>query len=411
MGCCSSSYSSIKKFDGNDITEDIWFEIFLHLYHYEIFKFRCVSKLWFSILSNPNFMNKWYKHNNVSLPWVLVSYADKLDNKLRRFLAIAYSDPQFISRDRTDFLFHFGSQHSSYWNDQLFIIGSSCGLVLWTKNIYNKITYYVCEPITKQWISLPPPPQRENNCSVTGIICDECFSSSPHSRSYKVIRIPKFAAAKEFKVEVFCSELGEWNMYDVSCPEYVTWDNSLYGNHFTHNGVLYWFQQRNRNILAVCVNGNTNHGTHGNDCMLINMPDRAVDGDINYFSECLVQSEGLICFARFKVTERSLSVWVLDGGWYMLHKDIRIQDRLEGENGFNLITEIEVVGMSPVDKNVVILGSEKYIWAYNTKTRVYEQECHPGKSKKTTLATSIKQMRQYFRDLIGVNYYLMDIEI
>lgn len=262
----SDSDSSMKGVDREDIPDDVWSEIFLHLPFNSIFKFRCVSKVWFSILSNPYFTNKWYQLNYLSLPWASV----EVEN------------------------------HSQ---------GSSSSLVLCTPSVISR-TYYECDPLTQKWDLLPPSPPREDDFAVSGIVCNYQFcSSSVISKSYKVIRIPNFAAAaNEFTVEIFSSDLGEWKIYDVSCPQYVTWDiDYFYGNLFTHNGVFYWFQQRNRKILAVIVNGNTNHGTSGPKCRMIKMPGEAVDGDIKHLSECLGESEGLICFARFQETEMSLS--------------------------------------------------------------------------------------------------------
>ncbi|XP_026393490.1 uncharacterized protein LOC113288614 [Papaver somniferum] len=102
----------------------------------------------------------------------------------------------------------------------------------------------------------------------------------------------------------------------------------------------------------------------------------------------------------FNQKERSLSVWVLDGDWHTLRKDIKLHDWLaEVESQFfdgcesevesqlfdgcesgeeDWMEEIEVVGFSPVDKDVVILRYNRYVWAYDTRNRVYEQLCHPS---------------------------------
>ncbi|XP_026452211.1 uncharacterized protein LOC113352627 [Papaver somniferum] len=265
-----------------------------------------------------------------------------------------------------------------------YLLGASNGLVLYTTNIYNQIRYYVCNPLTQKWVSLPPPPPRENNWAVAGLICNQCLSES--STSYKVIRIPQVkAAAKEFRVEIYSSDLGEWNV--VSCPPRATWEVTIHDNFVTLNGVLYWFQQQNSEVLAFSVDRNTNDGTCGNECRLINIPYLVRDRyDFTSLSECLGESEGLICFARFKYKEMSLSVWVLDVDWYVLHQDIQLYDWLaeietrlcDGSDGRDLMTEIRIAGFSPVDKNVVILSFKEYVWAYNTKTRVYEQLCHPS---------------------------------
>lgn len=81
---------------------------------------------------------------------------------------------------------------------------------------------------------LPPPP--EFCRAVSGFMCTECFSESA---SFKVIRVPKFEdAMKEFKVEIFSSDLGEWGTYNVLRPEGVTWRFFIVDDYVTHNGVL-----------------------------------------------------------------------------------------------------------------------------------------------------------------------------
>ncbi|XP_026452672.1 uncharacterized protein LOC113353198 [Papaver somniferum] len=299
------------------------------------------------------------------------------------------SHSKFASHHQTGFCFSFLNPIYPHSTDQermnLFILGSSSSLVLCTTCHYNSTTYYVCNPLTKKCVSLPPPPPRENNLVAATFICDESFSEST---SYKVIRIPKFqteAAIKELKVDIFFSDVGEWNVYNMSCPAYVTWKYTSSHNYFTHNGVLYWFPMHINKIIAVNINRNTSHGTCGNECRLINIPEQVMD-DCVYSSRHVGESEGLICLDRFNNAERSLSVWVLDAGdWYMLHKDIKLHEwlaKIESQlindlRGDDLASEIQVVSFSPVDKNVVILGYGEYVWAYNTKTRVYEQLWDP----------------------------------
>lgn len=113
-----------------------------------------------------------------------------------------------------------------------------------------------------------------------------------------------------------------------------------------------------------------------------------MDDEKKYVSRRLGESKGLICYTTVKYRERSLtlSVWVLDGDWCALHKDMKLNDWLaeiksrfiDGSDEEYLIREIVVGGFSPVDINVVIFGFEEYVWAYNIKTRVYEQLCHPS---------------------------------
>ncbi|XP_026447037.1 uncharacterized protein LOC113347574 isoform X2 [Papaver somniferum] len=85
-------------------------------------------------------------------------------------------------------------------------------------------------------------------------------------------------------------------------------------------------------------------------------------------------------------TEGSLSVWVLEENWYLLHKVIEFLDMLAqmessligGESTVDLIRDIQVIGFNPVDKNVVIISYKKHILAYNIRNGGCEQLSHPS---------------------------------
>ncbi|XP_026452235.1 F-box protein At5g07610-like [Papaver somniferum] len=383
------SSSSNTTTDQTYLTEDFLYEIFLHLDIDSIFKFKCVSKVWLSILSNPNFINRWYKVNT-SL-WALV-HASATEGNLKNLkvtLSHPESNSQFICHHQTGFSFGFLDQKHDLSNtkltDGLLIIGSSNGLVLCATSYFNQKTYYVCNPLTKKSVLLPPPP-KEQMIVQTGFTCDECCFSS--SLGYKVIRLPVFHCATTFNVEIFSSDLGEWNVHDVLCPPDVTWSSPRYDNLVSHNGTSYWMQKTSNKILAFSahVNKHNNHGTYGIDSKLIELPELPMDDENRYLSQCLGESEGFICYAIVRYTQRSLSVWVLDEDWYLLHKDIKFCDVLAQmkpsligvESSDDLISDIQVLGFNPVDKNVVILHYDKYLCAYNMKTRGYQKLFHPS---------------------------------
>ncbi|XP_026396618.1 F-box protein At3g26010-like [Papaver somniferum] len=267
--------------------------------------------------------------------------------------------------------------------------------------------YYVCNPLTKKWVSLPPPPPpRERNWVVTGFHCDDRSSSSVISTSYQVFRIPKFEPAKQFKVEIFSSDSGEWNTHQVSSPKDITWDYSSYNNVITHNGVLYWIQTQNR-VLAYNFRNSSNGDSCGNQCRLIDLPDvestenEPDHGDFYYSRQCLGVSEGMNCYGRITRMDMTLSIWVLDEEWKLLHKGevphdmlAEIESRLTGGYSSDTITQIQFLGFNPVDQNVVVLGPKNNIWSYNIRTQGYQQLCHP--SFLATYRSSRNQMWHTF---------------
>ncbi|XP_026444848.1 putative F-box/kelch-repeat protein At4g22430 [Papaver somniferum] len=287
---------------------------------------------------------------------------------------------QFISHHQSGFSFRFLNQehelsNTTSFRSGLLIIGSSNGLVLCTNDHLVQKTYYVCNPLTKRWVLLPPPPT-SRFFVVAGFTCEEepC-SSSLVSTGYKVIRVPMFLGESTFKVEILSSDLGGWNIYDVVCPPNTKWKISLSDNLVTRNGVFYWLQKRNCKILIFSVKKNNKNRICGSECNSINLPDLVMDDEDKHSSHFLGESEGLICYAVVKYTERSLSVWVLEEDWYLLHKDTKFYDVLAQRESSLIGVEsaIPVLGFNPFDKNEVILGYEKYIWAYNIRTKKYEQ--------------------------------------
>lgn len=401
---------SIKRVD-KVISEDLWCNIFLHLPLTSIFKSRCVSKVWLSMLSNPHFINQWYKDKQKTLPWTLVydvgDTAIFEDEPVERKFMIAYPEchSEFISHHRNGFSFNFcldlnaqlpsqiakpqlGSFNFGFSENErvssIFITAASKGLILCRLGFSCEPTTYVYNPLTRKSISIPAPPPTKDSYAGTGLICYESCSSPFISTSIKVILIPETQTAGTFEVSIFTSDSGEWNTYKVPCPLQAR-RNGRSRNVVTHNGVFYWCETQSKMVVYNLNNNNNNNNeTCGYQCKLISLPDNEVEiGELdeNFFtSHRLGESEGLICYARIKKEERTLSVWVLqeEEKWYLLHKEIKFPDVIAESAPWWSGACIQVIGFHPVDHNVVLLGYKKYVWAYNARTRGCEQLCHPS---------------------------------
>ncbi|XP_026450225.1 F-box protein At5g07610-like [Papaver somniferum] len=226
------------KMMNDSIADDVWFEFCLRLPLTEIFKFKCVSKVWLSILSNPHFINKWYKLN-YSL-WMLIHGTSLAKPNPTASLAtgsFTLSCPklnsQFICYHQSvsGFSLRFVNQKHELKNTNLYIIGSNNGLVLCTTDHSSQNNYYVCNPLTKKWVSLPPPP-RDAIIVHTGFTCESSLTST----SFKVIRVDDGAT---FKIDIFSSALGKWNVYNVLRPHGAIQGCSIHDNYVAHNGVFF----------------------------------------------------------------------------------------------------------------------------------------------------------------------------
>ncbi|XP_026451048.1 F-box protein At3g26010-like [Papaver somniferum] len=310
-----------------NIAEDIWLEIFLHLPLTSIFKFKCVSKVWFSLLSNPYFISKWIKHHTSlkSVPWALFyeiirqvkTHVDGITTITTSYPITSLGANSEIISPHNGLSFKFLAPPLHERDEQLHVVGSGNGLVLLTPTLQiNQIKYVVYNPLTEKWVALPPPPQSVVSGLTMSALVSECFPST----CYKVVRIPNFGVnTRKFSLDIFCSDRNEWTICEVSCPETVTWRLCQCNEIASHYGNLLWIEKRNR-IVAYDLNKNK--------CRLINLPAEEVAGRYSYslLSECLNVSEGFICYARvrYRVMSFSLSAWVLKESWQLLQKDIQL---------------------------------------------------------------------------------------
>lgn len=139
---------------------------------------------------------------------------------------------------------------------------------------------------------LPKPVVTSNISVFMGLIC----ASSSSEMGYKVIRIPQFCKAKRnFNIEIYSSDLGNWTAYEVSCDQEVSMPELLRRrntNMVGVNGVFYWNESKDNRILALDIKNNNIEDTGGDSgnqqhCRVIVLPE-------------VVKSCSEICLTEFK---------------------------------------------------------------------------------------------------------------
>ncbi|XP_026444656.1 putative F-box protein At3g23970 [Papaver somniferum] len=293
---------------------------------------------------------------------------------------MAYPDLHsgFMSRNQHLFSFKFLKNHKPFQGPRLLLLGSCNGLVLCISRIGEEHSrYHVCNPLTQTWVSLPLPPGSQIKLfDVCGIFFD--YSLSSFASCYKVVRIPQFKEpSKNFNVEIYSSDLGIWESFQVSCDENVVWRFPAFDKLVILNGALFWIQGGSRMLV---YNLNQINKSDGHQCSLINLPDMEFDDtEFLHFSSHIGESEGWLCYAKARkaASEITVSVWVLNmGNWEMLHKDISVGGICEEVlSRKGKAAGIQVLGFSPVDRNIVLLGCKKWVWGFNIKTRSFEEFC------------------------------------
>lgn len=73
----------------------------------------------------------------------------------------------------------------------------------------------------------------------------------------------------------------------------------------------------------------------------------------------------------------TVSLWVLNEvNWQILHKGISVGIIFtELRSRIGKVAVIQVLGFSPVDRNVVLLGHKHWVWGFNVQTRSFEELC------------------------------------
>lgn len=357
---------------------------------------RCVCKVCNYILTNPCFIRRWIQVNccDQSLPWSLYySYHDVPNDIRMRFLITQLRSSrrsQFLATDKHGFSFRFLKSVTNL--EELHLLGSSKGLVLCSSSDSVPTQYYVCNPITKQWVTLPLTASgAKADCGIA------CELDSSGGCFYQVVHIPTFTKnARKFKIEIFSSDVGKWKVNSVSRHRNIIGCCSSVSNVVIVGDTLYWIECEK--LMAYSLNRN-NVDTGGERFRLIDLPVvESEDSNGTRGNYCLGESEGFLCYAEILGNQES-GVWVFEEEWHLLRTNMDLrwligdmfgrfnenvcedsdgkETRAFYEEENKAIHDVKVLGFNPMNKHVTVLSYEYGVWSYNTGTSEYEELIEP----------------------------------
>ncbi|PON95364.1 F-box domain containing protein [Trema orientale] len=240
------------KFMSNIVTDDLLLEILIRLPDCRsILQCSSVCKSWFSVISYRQYFIRTkfidhYQHKPQFLPCTLMvkyNYISTIDKK--PFYKLFSEQSKILHGKSSSFTSGYLSILPSP-SPSVITRGSSKDLLLFSSSITE---YYVCNPLTNQWLPLPKtPPNSTIRC---GIVCDP--KSTSVNTMYRVVLIyADISLANQFKVSmnIFCSKTGQWNTSTLLLPlnPLILWRSSV-GWHrraVASNGILYWLCGNNR---------------------------------------------------------------------------------------------------------------------------------------------------------------------
>nr|POF01712.1 isoform 2 of f-box protein [Quercus suber] len=225
------------------LPDDVLLEIFYRLPCRSAVGCNSVSKRWCSLISHPNFIPHYINHRHQYQyiePFTLVI---QNDDDLVVLPSDNSSSESFEDFGRSggygrlvDFL-NFLPYRQPY-ND-LRIEASFNDLLLVSSEVSTNCDYFICNPLTEQWLKLPRLPPTMSIWPV-GFICE------PFTYSCKVVRIhcPTREANNItlLRVETFSSETGEWSNSFVLSPQGLNPFSLVSKLHrvIACNGMLHW---------------------------------------------------------------------------------------------------------------------------------------------------------------------------
>lgn len=299
---------------------------------------KCVSRRFRSLISSSYFVRCYVNHHQVDNSFALY-YQSKptFHNMIRPSLMgidIAFGFPIFES---PGFSLTFLACSEQQKQETLQYLASNNGLVLCCAALRRPIVYFVCNPLTKQWVALPPPPSNVKTVYV-GFICNPQYSCDDDHQgggesemgsktTYKVVRIdvvncesPRQLSGT-LKLEIFCSVSGRWTEeYFMSSS---TSDHELfYGWNYrcpsavVCDGLLHWDTLSNCGIFT--------YDPYNGECRTIELP-HEIRKPVWAFKHCLGESSGRLRYANFSWDDTNYRVWELKdygngGEWLLLHK-------------------------------------------------------------------------------------------
>lgn len=360
--------------------ESLLLEILIRVPLKLIFRFKCVSKHWHSLISHPSFARFYVSRRlNASSPFRIFYryvYVSTFKEVLKRLRPDVYVSPKFSVL----FLSTFEEQQQS---DQFKILAVSNGLFMCC--LLGPLIYYVCDPVTRQFLTLPRgshnSPNRHPMFFGEGLVSK--INEHNVLTSFKAVRVEWLSMESSFlNLETFSSETGTWTEYRLTCPKRIRMLKRG-GGPIHCNGILHWFVYDHGMVAFDPYSRDTK------ECRLIQFPDgrdteneykhdglyRLCDecqGKLRYFE---VASEPLqfFCFSMWVLNDYEKGEWLLE--FQVTRSDLWSDD--DNLNSQLPCATFIPLSFHPLDKDVVYLRCVEHscIVSYNIRAKRMDVTC------------------------------------
>ncbi|XP_050203260.1 putative F-box/kelch-repeat protein At1g15680 isoform X2 [Mercurialis annua] len=232
------------------LRDDLLVEILHRVPCKSAFQCKSVCKKWRDLISSKYFLNRFDRHHR--------SDHEKKIQELGNFSVeyffphLFFNPSEYKHQISFDFLPFFNSLPEKTTH---FIAGASNDLFLCTEDlqIQDQPVFYVCNPITKHSIALPPPPPRTVLDDISdAFLGSAVFGFSSYNTKFTVVRVLLPVTGKrelfEFQVDVFSSDTGKWARLIAASPKPLMWCSGTPAVYY--RGLLHWVSVFGKQIVV-----------------------------------------------------------------------------------------------------------------------------------------------------------------
>nr|XP_017239237.1 PREDICTED: F-box protein At1g49990-like [Daucus carota subsp. sativus] len=304
-------------YDLSNFAESALLEILIRLPVKSLFRYECVCKNWLDLISHPScsrlYVSSKLKASSGFRLFYRYVYAPEFEEVLRRL-----KPDVLVSREFS--VVFLSSLEEQQMSKQFKVLAVTNGLVMFCS--FAPLVYFVCDPVTRQWVSLPRG--RQNSSIFQRRYFGEGLVSKVNENnvvtSFRAVRVEcQDVESFSMDLEVFASETGVWTAHTLVCPKKIQLLRRGIGP-IDFNGIVHWFVH---DMMVAFDPYRTD-----NQCRFIQFPDgcdtknvekhdglyrlcNVSQGKLRYFEIAPEPSE-LICFKMWVLEDYEKGEWLME---------------------------------------------------------------------------------------------------
>ncbi|KAM7263644.1 hypothetical protein ACFE04_001327 [Oxalis oulophora] len=406
------------------LTDDIMIDILRRLSYKQSHRCLSVCQHWHTLISHPSFLSKFPSfvraNHRILQPFMFIGQICAYTLTYTTWDHPVPIDHHLYNTTSPDMKPILSLDFLPPSNNIVFVLKSSIDLLLCSEDLHKHSIYYVCNPTSKRWVSLPPTPSPHRMASI-GFYCDvsydECdqnddctvwIINNPQIK-YIVLRYLHISTLG-LELEIFSSKSNTWKYLVESVPLPYFRPSFWINKSTIHNGMIW--------------------ATHENLCIISYKPDHSNDNgrqrwnfivrpsdicDHNYSNSFLGVTNGRLRIAQIITykdklmienthghdlvlgdLEPSLRIWEFDDStreWSLVHK-IYLKDLDEEFN--NRIRCIKEVHFHPVDGDNICIRLNSGYFECNVRVKTTKFHAVKGEEGSHSIHTQLPFMMPLF---------------